>query len=292
MSSHSSDPNLITPPRTSTPLDEENDLPRGLVYSLLAHGSLILLVMLKSLIFPSNPTPLIPTLRVDIVGLPDQLKSEKGGTPPPPSKELQDALAQAEKAAKELQLDTPPVKPRKPDPVPEPVTKNEMAIKNKTEKKSPTSEKGDSKKRQEKMTSAITRLKALQKIASETSENAPSPEAGGVALKGNKISKGHSQAGEFTENSESGYLERLRDRLSDRWSLPVWVARKNLSAQAQVWIDRRGQLIRFEFKRTSGNPQFDEAVKSTILSSQPFPAPPRELTGSLESNGILVGFPL
>jgi len=245
--------------------------------------------MTKTLIFPGDPKRLIPTLRVDIVGLPDQLKGEKVRTDPP-SSEMKEALKQAEIAARAIQPRLPP-ETKKPSALAEVAQKDEMVVKPVPAASSPAPSPSNAKDRQKKMSAAVQRLKALEGIRSELSETSQNTNAGQL-LKGNKISKGHSSTGEFTENSESGYLESLRDRLADHWELPVWLSRQKLSAQTRVWIDRRGKLIRFEFQKTSGNTQFDEAVKRTIVASQPLPAPPRELSSQLENAGILVGFPL
>jgi len=280
--------NSTRPPQTPTPIERENELPRGLVYSLIAHAGLVILVMTKTLIFPGDPKPLIPTLRVDLVGLPDQLKGEKGSTPLPISPEMTEALKQAENAAREIKPKLPPAPPEQ-SALTEVPKKDEMLVK--PTLAAPPTTPLNAKQRQKKMSSAVQRLKALEGIRSELSDSSQTAQSK-TLLKGNQISKGNSASGEFTENPESGYLESLRDRLADHWELPVWLSRQKLSAQTRVWIDRRGKLIRFEFQKTSGNTQFDEAVKRTIVASQPLPAPPRELSSQLENAGVLVGFPL
>jgi hypothetical protein len=68
------------PPKKAPRSSAEEESSRGLTYSILVHGAFILFVVIKSLIFPSQDTPILPVLRVDIVGLPDQLKNQI--TPP------------------------------------------------------------------------------------------------------------------------------------------------------------------------------------------------------------------
>src|ERR1035437_4339097 len=82
-------------------------LNKGLRWSLICHLSLVVAIVVKSLIFPSDVKPFIPSLRVDLVGLPDNLKKElerakslplpqKGETAPietaKPSEKIKEAL--------------------------------------------------------------------------------------------------------------------------------------------------------------------------------------------------------
>ena len=73
----------------------------GLRKSLAIHGLLLALVLLASLVFQGNPIPILPTLRVDVVGLPDALKKDlqTPGNPSPAlselSKQIQAAVAES-----------------------------------------------------------------------------------------------------------------------------------------------------------------------------------------------------
>src|SRR6185312_11718076 len=108
---------------------------------------------------------------------------------------------------------------------------------------------------------------------------------------GNKISKGTSVSGEAKESDQANYYDSVLQRLRDNWALPIWLTRQNFSAQVQIFIDARGRLHGYRFVRVSGNAKFDDAVKRSLEESDPFPAPPRELSGNVLVNGITFGFP-
>ena len=235
------------------------DFSRALKASLIGHVLLAVLILFKGVLFSGSIRTYFPTLRVDLVGLPDTLK-----------KDLQ--------SPKQLALKKEIEKILKAKPVP-PIAK-EMAQDDGMKLKSTTQSKHSVEKQNR---NALQRLKALAKI-----QNVTPP----VLLKGNQISPGTSLSGDSKEASESHYYDLLRDRLQENWALPSWVARQNWQAQVQIYIDFHGKLRTLRFLKVSGNPQFDEAVKRTIQESQPFPFPPQDLKISLLTDGVLIGFPL
>lgn len=262
------------PLSASDRLAAEPGLQRALKVSAIAHAGFALFIIVKSLIFPGKPVSYIPSLRVDIVGLPDLLKKDKNKVSKlaDPS-DLNKALKEAEVKAKELK------ETAKKAPKPKEIAKpGEMVMK-------PKAAAAETKVREKKNQSALDRIKALNKIAE-------SEEPTAVVVKGNQVSKGTSLSGNARESAQASYFDLLRDRLQDNWSLPVWLARQNLSATVQISIDGRGRLRSFKFLKVSGNLQFDEAVKRSVNESQPFPIPPREILENLMIDGIPVGFPL
>ena len=99
-------------------------------------------------------------------------------------------------------------------------------------------------------------------------------------------------AGDAKEAEGLHYFDVVRNKLQQNWFLPIWLARQNFSAQVRVYIDARGYMRSFELTKASGNSQFDDAVKRTLVDSQPFSPPPEELVRSMLSDGITIGFPL
>jgi hypothetical protein len=233
------------PPRKPKHVSEEG-YARALRASFIAHALFILLVLFKGLIFPSAPKPYVPTLRVDMVGLPDVLKKDLRALP----------------------TDTSVADP------------DELVLHPK--KKSLTNQ-----SREKKLRSALDRIKALSKITADDT-----PKSKTILVKGNKISKGAALSGDAKEAAEASYYDLLRGKLQENWALPVWIARQNYSAQVQLFVDGRGRVKSFRFVKTSGNAQFDSAIKKTLEESQPFPAPSEDVAGSLLTNGVLIGFPL
>ena len=251
----------------------DDTLSKGLKWSFIAHGVFFFVIILKSLVFPSQAPPYIPSLRVDVVGLPDILKKD---------------LAKVSKATEQSQLDAKKAEERQAEKELKPkIVKaakiKEMADPNEVVLKPKQQSKKDA--RDKKLKNALARIKALEKISDE-----PAPKA--VVVRGNAVSKGTSLSGDAKETSDSAYFDAVRNRLLESWALPVWIARQNLSAKVKIYIDARGRVHGMEFIKTSGNPQFDSAVKKAIADSDPFPVPPTELINFVLVNGITFGFPL
>ncbi|MCM2323527.1 MAG: cell envelope integrity protein TolA [Oligoflexia bacterium] len=269
----------LPPPMKRNSHPAEAGLAAGVRWSFGLHAAVLLFVVIKSLVFPGKPVTYLPSLRVDIVGLPDVLKKDMASLSPAPPP----------LTAKEERTE-PPAPKAKPEAKADP---DEMVLKPK--KADPKAEAAE---RQKKLKSALARIKALDKIADSTKTKAVESPANaslrgtGPLIKGNAISRGTSLDGAARESAEASYFDSLRERLRENWLLPVWLARQRLSAQIMVFIDGRGTLRGFTLVRSSGNAQFDEAVRKTISQSQPFPVPPETIAGRLATDGVLVGFPL
>lgn len=256
----------------------------------MLHGAALAVLLVHSLVFPGKPRPLAitPTLRVDVVGLPDLLKNQlPTSAPPPSSDQLSEKLKSAAQDAKDIKSSVNPKLPPAPKaPVSERADPDELVLKPKTVQ---------DRDRSKKNRSALDRIRSLVKVSNDTHSAAPSKNQGtrpGMLIKGNAISRGTSLTGEAREAAVATYYDALRDRLQENWALPVWLTRQNFSARVHLLIDARGSIKSFRFVKPSGSEKFDEAVKKTLNDSQPFPIPPEGIASSLLSDGILVGFPL
>ncbi|MDR3607371.1 MAG: TonB family protein [Oligoflexia bacterium] len=255
----------LPPPFINKPHDEK--LSRGLTISIAVHVALALLIIFKNLVFPGKPVAYIPALRVDLVGLPTQLKREMLN----PSKEIKEIIqAKPAPAPHAAHAPSPPKTMAEP---------NEMVLK-------PT--KQSEKYREKRLKSSLERIKSLAKISALDTQTP----AQATPIMGNKISKGTSLSAEARESDRENYIDTLQNALQQNWALPMWLERQQLNAKVMIFVDASGRLIQFRFVQSSGNPQFDEAVKRTLMQSQPFPAPPSDVAPTLSSNGVLVGFPL
>jgi colicin import membrane protein len=225
--------NLATPPVPPI-FANERETNRFIRVSAIVHAILLAAFVGYNYIAPPTLSTFTPTLRVDLVGLPDALKndvklpSEQVVAPPPA-----------------------PIKEKTPEAPKEKLKSDEMAMKPKAAE------------RAEAMKNSLKRMKALAKI----SEDAAQP------IKGNKVSPGSSLDSNAKEG-EATYYDRLRSRLQENWELPGWLVRQNLSAKVQVQIDAVGRLAGYQFTQRSGNAQFDDAVVRTLKASVPFPRPP------------------
>lgn len=246
-----------------------SELGPGLKWSFLVHAGLLFLVLVKAIVFPGHPLNYIPTLKVDIVDLPDTLKKDLQN----PSQErfhqeISEVLKNAEIQAAKIKAEA--------------AKSDEMALKSHHKKAENSIE--------QKNKLALNRIKSLSRIQDFESNEKPTAKV--KPIKGNFLSPGTHVSGEAREAAEANYLDILKDRLQENWTLPSWLARQNLSAQVQIQIDARGHLKNLKWIKTSGNSQFDDAVKRAIEISQPFPFPPKDLLDNVSSNGILMGFPL
>lgn len=241
--------------------ESNKDVVEASKWSLLGHFIVFSLALIKSCAFPSDPKPFIPTLRVDLVELPNVLK-----------KDLQD-------------LKTPPVSPEikkaLSQPLPKPVVVRESSMTLPSEKR---------RRMEKKNLQALQRIKALSKI--QGAEETQDDDEPSTIIRGNKLSPGAELSGEAREAAEANYNDQLRKQLKTYWILPPWIANRHYTAQARLFIDSYGRMREYRFEKVSGNTQFDEAVTKAIQASQSFPPPPKELARALLADGILVGFPL
>jgi colicin import membrane protein len=265
----------------------EDRLGRAITWSLGGHGAIALFIILKSLVFPGNPILIAPSLRVDLVGLPDLLKKDLPSVSKTlPKSDLQEKLEEAANAAKKI----------KPAPLEEVAKPEEMVLDpKKIDKKKATAEedKSDEKKKAKetakKIDTALAKIRALDRLNDKSDET---PDDDAIVIKGNQLSKGTSLSGNARENAQAGYYDLVREALVEFWALPPWLGRQKLAAQIQIRIDSAGHVLSSKFVKSSGNPQFDEAILGTIREAQPLPKPPKDLMSSLSDDGVVVGFPL
>ncbi len=223
--------------------------------SVSFHGVLVLLLLFRAFFLPDDPLQIHDSIRVDIVGLPDKVKTPapKAEVQPPPAK---------------VQL------PPKPD-MPAPALKEKPVNTQKLEQK------------------ALDRLKALaaiDKLKAETEAPKPSAQPKAETFKGNALSSGDSLRGleryEFDE-----YFSVLRKSIHEHFHLPQWLADSELHAQAVAYIDENGYVIRKEIVRSSGNDIFDGMVLDSLEKSSPLAAPPSRLANILKFRGVIFNFP-
>lgn len=225
-------------------------LTHGIKWSVIFHLLILVFLVSKGILLPEKRIQYIPTLRVDIVGLPEILKKDLPG--------MSDDVSKGKEADKS-EMDTP---------------------------SDDLSPKGKKAVRQKKMNTALAKIKALQKISQSLKNKPP------ALIKGNIVSDGTSLSGEARESAEPNYFDKVLEQVKMNWTLPVWLARQNLSAQILIFIDSNGRIQGMKYVKKSGNQQFDDEVDRTLNSSQPFPPPPAQIAGSTLRNGILLGFPL
>lgn len=256
----------------------EEKLARGIRWSLIGHGLVFSLAIIKSLVFPSEVKPYVPVLRVDMVGLPDLTKEE-----------MRDLKEAAKEAAEKQESQATPA-PAEKDSAEEMALQQEKAAEKEKAKKLKAKEKEEERKKQ--------RAEALEKIKRDNERKAALDRiqknmgADPVVIKGNQLSAGTALEGKEASNPSEIYQSTLQMRIRENWELPPWIQRQNLRALVRIFIDANGRIIRIMKVQLSGNPQFDSQVEKSLIEAQPFPPPPVELQSTLINNGVSIGFPL
>jgi outer membrane biosynthesis protein TonB len=254
-------------------------LGKALKISTTLHVLVLIFLIIKNWVFPSEPKFFAPSLRVDLVALPDTLKKDlpTAVTPSAPSTENSAPVPQSETKVQAKVEEAAP---------------HEMVLhpkKAKNHSKEKTKQKEKPQDRDKKIKGALARIKALSKFSNADEKPATRPSQ---LIAGNQISKGTSLSGDAKENAITGYDQALRDRLVENWALPIWLSRQNLSAKVQLFLDARGYVKDYRFLKRSGSEQFDLAVRKTIEDSQPFPPPPDTIRAWILREGVTLGFPL
>jgi colicin import membrane protein len=256
----------------------ETRLNRYLAVSFGAHGAVLFLFLVQKIIFPNSPLLFQPTVQVDLVALPNQVKA--------PEQMVDTSLPVTDQV--------PPETAPEPDVPNEPEAMVKETEKPKNPSKSPEAIKKDANKALEKLKQEIEKQKldARQKLIEAEKERIQSLEQRSrQALRGNQVNQGTSASGalEQTINAYGGHVTEI---LRSHWALPTWLQSRNLSASVRIYIDQQGRIMSYKFTQSSGNEAFDNEVKRAVEQSSRLAPPPAEMARQLQTNGIEVGFPL
>ncbi len=237
-------------------VNSDPTMKRAVQFSVVLHVVLFVAAIISGFVLPSKPLEITPSLRVDLVALPDFKKND-----------VPDIVPEAKEPPAEAPVVKPVEAPSKLEAKPDVGEKADVAIKNKTSKK----------EREQKTKAALTRMKALAALQQ---------------FKGNQISKGSVTSGEAKEALQTTYFDLVLEKVQSQWELPKWLQEKDLSAKVVVVIAKNGSIIQISFQKKSGDASFDNEVKQALLKAAPFPSPPAEIAADLMTTGILMGFPI
>ena len=204
---------ILNPPRNNS-----------LVMSAIAHVIVFLFLTVRAVFFPSDDILISNAVKVDLVALPDKIKT--------PQVE--------EKTAPEE-----PVVEKKKEPTPKKETK-----------------KFDLEKTRQDQMKALEKLKSqLAKNQSRPAEDQkpelkkPDPEL----YKGNILSPGSEIKG-VAKIEYDKYFDSVRIKIRSFLVLPQWLKDANLKAQVLVKIDNRGFVIHKALVKSSGNDIYDNLL--------------------------------
>lgn len=260
---------------------QQQRMARYLKLSLGLHVGLAALSLLGNLVFPSTAEVFLPSVQIDMVALPDLVKSQNQpildktlpvkDAPPPPE---------------------PPQKTAEKEPEPRDNAKDDrMSIER--EKQAAI----DAKKALERLRNQVKKTQAeeVERARRELLEKrqadlARFKEAYRSVVKGNQVNEGTSMTGVSAE-TRNAYIGMIQEKIRSNWALPAFLQGRGLTANAIVQLDGSGRVIGFRLTKSSGNETFDEYVTTAVQRSSPFAPPPEEMSRTLR-NGFQVNFPL
>lgn len=250
---------------------------RSLAISLGLHVFIISVLTIKTVFFESDPTEYQSVIKVDLVGLPDKVQPKEVPLEEPQKTETADASHPPPTAA----------------PTPEPKKLAEKKQKIEIDKTAINLDK--TKKKEQAALDKLKQMSALDEIERLEREDAKQKNQAKALeklkqIKGNALSSGTELRG-VAKLQHDNYISIIEKHIRQNWSLPEWLAKKNLKAQVRVRFDEHGNVISHTMERSSGNPTFDELVMAAVQKSSPAPAPPAKFVKILNVEGILLGFP-
>lgn len=263
---------------------QKDKLKRFAKISLGLHLGFFALLTVGNFVFPSKGIEFQPSVQIDMVALPDLVKNQEN------------ALIDKSLPVKDEPPPPPPPPPAKDEEVmakPEPVEKKDdsMALKKQKEAEKEAkkalealrnlkkkNEREESKKWQELAEKREQDLKRLEELSRS-------------ARKGNQLNDGDSSSGDL-QTTANAYYGHIRERLNGNWALPAYLQGKGFRAVVRMYIDARGNIVRFTFTQYSGNEAFDNNVVLSIKESTPLAPPPAEMANGLRNKGLEVQFPL
>jgi colicin import membrane protein len=271
-------------------LDEQGkQLKHYLVVAAILHALLFSTFFVGSL-FTAKPLVFQPTIMVDMVALPSQVKNADA---PPPDLSLP---VKPNTPPPEEKPPEPEEKTAKPEPdemkAPEKPAEDEMAL----EKKKAA----DAKKRAAEALKRIREEAKKERLADEAKKKAALDKRKADlkafeqkyrdAQRGNQLNQGTSITGQM-QATLNAYVGSVTEEIRSHWALPSYLQNQNYKASIVIHLGPRGNVERMEFTRTSGNSGFDNNAEGAIRQSKFFP-PPAEMANALRNSGIEVKFPL
>lgn len=197
----------------------------------------------------------MPTVRVDLVALPDKTYRE--------IKETTEEIRKIEDAVRDLKKEN-----------------GELTLRQKEELK--WQEKIKLKRGAK---SAIERLKALQALEKRLKTAKKEAER-----KGNVVSAGASLPSAGKEMVLDAYRSQVVEKVKLRWALPPWLRKQSdLSGEIVLFLNPDGGIIRTEIV-TSGVQEFDSYMNQALEEALPFPSVPEELRREARYDGISITF--
>ncbi len=111
-----------------------------------------------------------------------------------------------------------------------------------------------------------------------------------VERKGNQKSEGADKGQDLSKGQLleiEMYNNIVRNQIHSYWNLPQHLMDSFLTAQIEIKINNKGELIEKQILISSGNDLFDSKVLKTVESSAPFSPPPASVQRLIEDGIVL-----
>jgi len=116
-----------------------------------------------------------------------------------------------------------------------------------------------------------------------------------LVIAGNKLGKGSSFVAEKSNELGSkfeSYVASLPDQIRPNWKLPSYLLGKGLSCHLRLFISKDGKVLKVEVFKSSGDSEYDDWAKQSVLKSSPFRALEEDISYRGLKGDIILGFPL
>ena len=242
------------------------------------YGGVVLLEKFGINIFPKKTNPMEVYqnfIQVDMVGLPDELISQR--TDVDPTAPIVENAAQApEKTEAAIKEDADAM---------------HMAEEKAKEEKAKAAKKDADEKAEKK--AKIEKEKALRQMEKEAAKEAAlkglkeaGSQKGRKAISGNLKSQGTAMSG-AVGTAKDRYSALVAMKIREHFSVYQWQKKKGISAVVQIEINSKGFVTAKRLMKASGVSVYDAAVLQAVQESQPLPVPDDM---SLVSDGITLEF--
>lgn len=232
---------------------EDHELKIPLKSSLILHVAIFLIFSVKAAFFTDEPIVINNAVRVDLVALPDKMKTD----------EPEAVKAEPEK----VKIEKPVAKPQEP--------------------------KFDLEKIRREQKEAVDKLRNQKKKKVEPTEEpeTKAPPAPPPSLyKGNVLSPGSEVVG-VAKLEYDKYFDLARAKIKLHFVLPQWLKDTGLRTHVHVKIDERGYVIDRTLVKSSNNEIYDKLVLKAVTDASPLPPPPEKLKDILKFDGIILAYP-
>ncbi len=244
---------------------------KGVYFSFIAHAAVILFMIVKVALFPTQEINFAEAIRVDMVGLPEKydantLPEKVEDAAKPEEKKLPEKVTEKSKA--ESKVEDKKAKEKVPD-----IIKIDKA-----------------KNKQKEALDKLKKMSAIEKIKQDVQNEEKRKQENEKLIKGQVISKGTALTG-LAKIESNEYLSRLDQRIKTNWQLPQWLIGKPLMTKIILKIKPNGEIADRQIYQSSGNPTYDEYSLLAVDKSAPFPPVPEKFTEVFKEDGVIIGFP-